>query len=111
MSFYTADDSMTIGINFFHSEDMTIAVGPLVITSINTEYEDWGSFEILWNNKWYLYCCYYQEIDPYKYKYTGYGEPVWDINLITGRKTLWTSSKYLYPIWDWYNKIKKIFIK
>lgn len=104
------DPSVTFGINFFEDKDVSIRIGPLEITSINTIDEYWGSFEISIDGKGYLYCWYAEDVDPYRYATTGHGEPEWYIASIESKRTLWTSSRFLYPIWDWYRGIKKKFV-
>lgn len=107
------DPTFECGLMFHGANDLVIKCGPLQITSMSTEEDGWGSFEILWDDKWYLYCHYFEETDPYKYATTGYGEPEWVIERMNTKrvlpKTIWSSSIYLHRLWDFYNNVKKKF--
>jgi hypothetical protein len=83
-----------ISLEFWGSTDVVLTVGPLQITSINSDEGDWGSFEILWDDRIYLYCHYFPDFDPFTGVLTGYGVPEWMIERCGARprpKTIWNS--------------------
>lgn len=103
-------------LKFHGCNDLTFRIGPLIITSISKEEDEWGSFEILWDKVGFLYCHLYEEMDSYKRKLTGFTCPEWLIQkLQTSKtpwyetKTLWSSTPLLIRFWDWYHNIKTKF--
>jgi hypothetical protein len=104
---------MKIGIALHDPGDTSFEFGPLKIISMSTDEYCWGSTEFQWNESRCLYCHYFEEMDPYKYETTGHGEPEWFISTHKAGepyRVLWSSSKYLYPLWDFYRGIKNKFI-
>lgn len=106
------DQDIEFGLRFHGVNDVTFTLGPLAITSISTDEIDWGSFEVVWGNKFCLYCHLYKESDPYKMQDTGYQCPEWSLERIGPKaypKYIWSSNQVFNPIWDWYHLIKNKF--
>lgn len=90
-----------ISLEFWSSTDVVLTVGPLQITSSNTDEWGWGYFEILWNGKYFLYCHLLEDCDPYNGRIFGPGMPEWEIGQCgskPGFRTLWTSLQWFGPI-------------
>ena len=61
---------VTKGLPFFYvkefnSTDITILIGKLIISIINTDKYGWGSFEFFWDDHYSIYFHYAEDYDPY----------------------------------------------
>jgi len=70
---------VTSGLPFFYvkefnSTDITILIGKLTISIINTDKYGWGSFEFFWGDNYSIYFHYAEDIDSYTGTYFG-GRP------------------------------------
>ena len=83
-----------ISLKFWNANDTILTIGPLQITSMSRDDASWGSFEILWGDKGYLYCHFLEDCDPYNGKWNGItGVPEWRLERL-GQKTIWTSLQW-----------------
>jgi hypothetical protein len=100
-----------ISLEFWGTSDVVLTIGPLCITSVNTGCYDWGSFEILWGKRAYLYCSFVEDIDPYKGYTLGTGVPEWRIehlgSSLATRKTICNSLTWFGPAFAWHERLIK----
>jgi len=92
-----------ISLEFWGSDVVVLTLGPLQIASMSKVDASWGSFEILWSDKVYFYCHFFEDCDPYNSKWDGTGYPEWLLEKL-GQKTLWTSLQWFEPLQARFNR-------